>query len=110
MHGSVCRAMDVGVLLGLTGLDVLDRDAPFLSPYQQLATDVFRAVVDPYGAGLSTPFEPPRVCRRVVCSTTKRPYRMSSGLHRTPPLLLRAGCIRWGQEVGGCYTNRPVSR
>ena len=35
-----------------------------------------------------------RLYRRVVCSTTRRPYRVSSGLHRTPPLLLRAGCIR----------------
>ncbi len=52
--------------------------------------------------------EPPRVYRRVVCSTTKRPYRVSSGLHRTPPLLLRVGCIRWGREGGGCYTNRPI--
>ena len=52
--------------------------------------------------------EPPRVYRRVVCSTTKRPYRGSSGLHRTPPLLLRVGCIRWGRANGGCYTNRPI--
>ena len=52
--------------------------------------------------------EPPRVYRRVVCSMTKRPYRVSSGLHRTPPLLLRVGCIRWGREGGGCYTNRPI--
>ena len=52
--------------------------------------------------------EPPRVYRRVICSTTKRPYRASSGLHRTPPLLLRAGCIRWGRGVGGCYTNPPI--
>ncbi len=34
-------------------------------------------------------FEPPRVYRRVICSTTRRPYRLCSGLHRTPPLLLR---------------------
>jgi hypothetical protein len=53
--------------------------------------------------------EPPRVYRRVVCSTTRRPYRVSSGLHRTPPLLLRVGCIRWGREGGGCYTNRSIS-
>ena len=33
--------------------------------------------------------EPPRVYRRVICSTTRRPYRVCSGLHRTPPLLLR---------------------
>jgi hypothetical protein len=52
--------------------------------------------------------EPPRVYRRVVCSMTMRPYRVSSGLHRTPPLLLRAGCSRWGREGGGCYTNRPI--
>ena len=52
--------------------------------------------------------EPPRVYRRVVCSMTRRPYRVSSGLHRTPPLLLRVGCIRWGREGGGCYTNRPI--
>ena len=52
-------ALDVGVLLRLTGLDVLDRDAQFLSPDQQLATDVFRAVVDPYGAGFAAPFDDP---------------------------------------------------
>ena len=54
--------------------------------------------------------EPPRLCRRVICSCFRRPYRVSSGLHRTPPLLLRAGCNRWGQEGGDCYTNRPISR
>jgi excisionase family DNA binding protein len=35
--------------------------------------------------------EPPRVYRRVICSTARRPYRACSGLHRTPPLLLRVG-------------------
>ena len=33
--------------------------------------------------------EPPRLYRRVICSTTKRPYRVCSGLHRMLPLLLR---------------------
>jgi len=33
--------------------------------------------------------ELPRVYRRVICSTTRRPYRGSSGLHGTHPLLLR---------------------
>jgi hypothetical protein len=37
-------ALDVGVLLWLSGLNVLDSDSLFLSPYQQLATDVFRTV------------------------------------------------------------------
>ena len=50
-------AFDVGVLLGLSWLDVLDGDAPFLGPDQQLATDVFRAVVDPCGAGLAAPLD-----------------------------------------------------
>ena len=35
-------ALDVGVLLRFAGLDVLDGNPMFLSPYQQLATDVFR--------------------------------------------------------------------
>ena len=33
--------------------------------------------------------EPPRLCLRVICPTTRRSYRVGSGLHRTPPLLLR---------------------
>ena len=53
--------------------------------------------------------EPHRVYRRVICSTTTRPYRVCSGLHRTPPLLLRVGCIRWGRGDGDCYTSPPIS-
>ena len=30
-----------------------------------------------------------------------RPYRVSSGLHRTPPLLPLAGYFRWAQAGGG---------
>ncbi len=40
----VVVALDIGVLLCLSGLDVLDDDRLFPSPFQQLATDVFRAV------------------------------------------------------------------
>jgi hypothetical protein len=43
MSDGAVVALDVGVLLGLAGLDVLDRDATFLSPDQLLATDLFRA-------------------------------------------------------------------
>jgi len=50
-------ALDVGVLLGLTGLDVLDGYSQFLGPDQQLSTDVFRAVVDPYRPGFATPLD-----------------------------------------------------
>ncbi len=60
-------------------------------------------------ADLSAVIEPPRVYRRVVCSMTRRLYRVSSGLHRTPPLLLREGCIRWCRGDGGCYTSPPIS-
>ena len=52
-------ALDVSVLLGLPGLDVLDGNAPFLGPDQQLAADVFRAVVDPYRPGLPSPLDDP---------------------------------------------------
>ena len=52
-------ALDAGVLLRLSGLDVLDGDLPLLGPFHQLAADVFRAVVDPYGAGFAAPFNDP---------------------------------------------------
>ena len=51
--------LDVGVPLRLSGLDVLDRDTAFPGPDQQLATDVFRTVVDPDGAWLAAPFDDP---------------------------------------------------
>ena len=57
-------ALDVSVLLWLAGLDVLDGDARFLGPYQQLATDVFRAVArgarraDPVDQGQDSDFAP----------------------------------------------------
>lgn len=53
-------ALDLGVLRGLAGLDVLDvldGDAPFFAPDQQLTTDVFRSVIDAYGARLAAPFD-----------------------------------------------------
>ena len=50
---------DVGVLPGLSGLEVQDRDPQFVSPDQRLATDVFRAVVDPYGAVFAVPIDDP---------------------------------------------------
>ena len=39
----VVATLDTGVLLGLSGFDVLNGDAQFLSPDQGLATDVVRA-------------------------------------------------------------------
>jgi hypothetical protein len=52
-------ALDIGVLLRPSGLDVLDRDAAVLGPDQQLATDAFRAVVGPYGGWLAAPLDDP---------------------------------------------------
>jgi hypothetical protein len=37
-------ALDIGVLLGLSGLDVLNSDALFLGPFSQFFTDVFGAI------------------------------------------------------------------
>ena len=50
-------SLDTGVLLGLAGLDMQDGNPMFLVPDQQLATDVFRAVVDPYRPGFTTPLD-----------------------------------------------------
>ena len=40
MPDSAVVALDIGVLLGLSGLDVLDGDALFLGPDQQLFDDL----------------------------------------------------------------------
>jgi hypothetical protein len=48
-------ALDVGALLMLAELDMLDSNPMFLSPFHQLFADVFGAIVDPYGARLSSP-------------------------------------------------------
>ena len=61
-----------------------------------------------FGCAVNAYDEPPRVYQRVVCSITRRPCLVCSGLHRTPPLLLRAGRMRWGRANGGCYTSPPV--
>jgi len=44
MLDSAVVTLNVGVLLRLAGLDVLDDDLSLLSPFHQLATDVFRTV------------------------------------------------------------------
>ncbi len=50
-------ALDLGDLLGLSGLDMLDGNLMFPGPFHHLATDVFGAVVDPYRAWLAAPFD-----------------------------------------------------
>ncbi len=56
---SAVITLDLGVLLRLAGLDMLDGDAQFLSPDQKLATDVFWAVINPNGAWLAAQFDDP---------------------------------------------------
>ena len=68
-------SLDVGVLLRLAGLDVLDRDAPFLGPDQQLPTDVFRAVVDPGCSAATVSLD-----KYLPAKPSYRPV-----LHRRPP-------------------------
>ena len=46
-----------GSMLGLAGLDMLHGNPLFFGPFQQLFTDVFRAIVDPYGARLAPPLD-----------------------------------------------------
>lgn len=43
MPESAVVAPNIGVLLRLAGLDVLDGDPLFFNPFQELATDLFGA-------------------------------------------------------------------
>ena len=52
-------ALNVGVLLRFSGLDVLDGNTLFLSPFQQLATDIFGAIINPNSFWFSSPFDDP---------------------------------------------------
>ena len=46
---SAVLTLDIGVLLRLYGLDMLNGYSQFLGPDQKLATDVFWAVINPSG-------------------------------------------------------------
>ena len=59
MPDGAVGALDIGVLLGLAGLDVLDGNTMLSCPFHQLFTDVFGAIFDPNGAGLAGPFDDP---------------------------------------------------
>ncbi len=49
-------ALDIGVLLGLARLDILDVNPHFRRPSLKLSTDVFWAVIDPDYQRLAPPF------------------------------------------------------
>ena len=49
-------AFDIGVLLGLSGLDVLDCYLILLSPLSQRLAYVFGAIIDPDRTRFSSPF------------------------------------------------------
>ena len=59
MPDSAIVTLNIGVLLRLSGLDVLDGDALFLCPYSERLADVFGAIVDPDHAWFSAPFNDP---------------------------------------------------
>ena len=59
MSNCAVVSFDIGVLLRLAGLDVLDVDAHIFRPCHQLATDVFRAIIDPDCRQLPAPFDDP---------------------------------------------------
>jgi len=52
-------ALDIGILLGLSRLDILDVDASFLSSYLKFAANVFRAIADPDYLRFAAPFNDP---------------------------------------------------
>ena len=56
--GSVV-AFDIGILLRLARLDVLDGNAPGFRPTQQLPADVLRAIVHPDRKRWTPPFDDP---------------------------------------------------
>ena len=54
-----CCSLNVGILLGLAGLDEIDADAAFRDLYQGHSPDVFRTVVASNGFWLASPFDDP---------------------------------------------------
>jgi hypothetical protein len=50
-------ALDIGILLRLARLDILERDVALFSPFQELTIDIFRAVVDSYALRLAAPLD-----------------------------------------------------
>ena len=56
MPNGAVVALDIGILLWLARLDVVQGDALVLSPFHQLATDLLRTVVHPNGIWLAAPF------------------------------------------------------
>ena len=52
-------AFNVSILLRLARLDMLDCDVAFFSPFQELATDVFRSIINPNALRSSPPLDDP---------------------------------------------------
>ena len=57
-HRSIVT-FDIGILLRLAGLNMLNADLTFFRPRQQFAADIFRAIVDPNSLRLAPPFDNP---------------------------------------------------
>ena len=52
-------ALDIGILLGLAGLDIGQGYAPLFCPIDQRPADIVRTIVDPNGQGLTSPLNDP---------------------------------------------------
>ena len=52
-------ALNIGILLRFARLDMLDCDVAFFSPFQELATDVFRSIINPNALRFSPPLDDP---------------------------------------------------
>jgi hypothetical protein len=50
-------ALNIGVLLRLAWLDMVQGDALVLSPFHEFPADIFRAIVDANGERFSPPFD-----------------------------------------------------
>ena len=57
MSNGAVVALDIGVLLRLSGLNVAQSNPLFLCPFHELAADIFRAVVHTNGERLAAPFD-----------------------------------------------------
>ena len=50
-------ALDIGVLLGLSGLDVCQKNALLFGPFHELAADIFGPIINTNGFRFPTPFD-----------------------------------------------------
>jgi hypothetical protein len=97
-------ALDVGVLLRLTGLDVLDRDAQLLSPDQEPATpfdDPVQTVDDPFGWQREVDLDTQSLAVEVIQHVQQpKCTAIFEAICHEVHGLGHVGCIGHGQRIG----------